>query len=286
MMANGRLLETTDHDRGATGMTYVYPVVSRRAGGVSVGINLNPNNACNWRCIYCQVPNLTRGSAPAIALDQLESELRSMLEQIVHGDFMQRRVVESARRLNDIAFSGNGEPTSAREFPHAVEIAGRVLDGFGLRGRVKLVLITNGSLMRRAAVQEGVRRISEYAGEVWFKLDRAAAAGMAEVNNVRSSMKRVADNIALSASLCRTWLQTCLFAWEGQPPGDRELDAYLEFVGNLAAAGVKIEGVLLYSVARPSLQPEAARITALPMSWMEGFARKISACGVPARFVS
>ncbi|MEZ0245224.1 MAG: radical SAM protein, partial [Methylophilaceae bacterium] len=57
-------LDATDHDRDSAGMTYVYPVVSRRARGVSIGINLNPNNACNWRCIYCQVPNLTRGAAP------------------------------------------------------------------------------------------------------------------------------------------------------------------------------------------------------------------------------
>ncbi|MBS0311602.1 MAG: radical SAM protein, partial [Proteobacteria bacterium] len=54
-------LTSTNHDRDSAGMTYVYPVVSRRAGGVSVGINLNPNNACNWACVYCQVPNLTRG---------------------------------------------------------------------------------------------------------------------------------------------------------------------------------------------------------------------------------
>ena len=54
------MLKVTDHDRNAAGLRYVYPVVSRRAGGVSVGINLNPNNACNWRCVYCQVPRLVR----------------------------------------------------------------------------------------------------------------------------------------------------------------------------------------------------------------------------------
>ena len=59
-------LTVTDHDRDVAGLTYVYPVVSRRAGGVSVGINLNPNNACNWRCVYCQVPDLVRGAAPVI----------------------------------------------------------------------------------------------------------------------------------------------------------------------------------------------------------------------------
>ncbi|OYZ39127.1 MAG: radical SAM protein, partial [Methylotenera sp. 24-45-7] len=61
-MPSKKTLTTTDHNRDVIGMKYVYPVVSRRAGGVSIGINLNVNNACNWRCIYCNVPDLTRGA--------------------------------------------------------------------------------------------------------------------------------------------------------------------------------------------------------------------------------
>ena len=95
-MPNSPQLTVTDHDRDAAHRTYVYPVVSRRAGGVSVGINLNPNNACNWRCIYCQVPGLTRGTAPAIDLAVLENELRGFLDELLHGDFMQTRVPEGA----------------------------------------------------------------------------------------------------------------------------------------------------------------------------------------------
>ncbi|MGL4996684.1 MAG: radical SAM protein, partial [Deefgea sp.] len=101
-------LRVDDHSRDVAGLTYVYPVVSRRAGGVSLGINLNPNNACNWRCVYCQVPDLQRGPAPDTLVEQLEQELDLMLNDIVHGDFMLRAVPEGARRLNDIAFSGNG----------------------------------------------------------------------------------------------------------------------------------------------------------------------------------
>ena len=85
-------LTVRDHDRDAAQMTYVYPVVSRRAGGVSVGINLNPNNACNWRCIYCQVPDLQRGAAPEIDLKLLDAELMALLTDILHGDFMQAKL--------------------------------------------------------------------------------------------------------------------------------------------------------------------------------------------------
>ena len=85
-------MNITDHSRDIVGLTYVYPVVSRRAGGVSVGINLNPNSACNWRCIYCQVPELKRGSAPIIDLTRLEKELYNFLQEVIYGSFMQEQL--------------------------------------------------------------------------------------------------------------------------------------------------------------------------------------------------
>jgi wyosine [tRNA(Phe)-imidazoG37] synthetase (radical SAM superfamily) len=148
-------LATDDHSRDSAGMRYVYPVISRRAGGVSVGINLNPNNACNWRCIYCQVPELKRGGPPPIDLALLERELNEFLRDAVSGDFMATRVPAGARQLVDVAFSGNGEPTSATEFPAAVAIVERVLAAHGLAGKLIIRVITNGSLLDRKAVQGG-----------------------------------------------------------------------------------------------------------------------------------
>lgn len=69
-------LTTSDHSRDIAGLKYVYPVISRRAGGLSIGINFNTNNACNWRCVYCQVPDLVRGAAPEMDFGLLEQELR------------------------------------------------------------------------------------------------------------------------------------------------------------------------------------------------------------------
>ncbi|MCX7171686.1 MAG: radical SAM protein, partial [Proteobacteria bacterium] len=149
-------LDVGDHSRASSSMRYVYPVISRRAGGVSLGINLNPNNACNWRCIYCQVPNLKRGAAPATDLALLESELRTMLRELLVGDFMVTRVPEGSRRLEDIAFSGNGEPTSAPAFLEAVQLVLRLMDEFELRGKIALRLITNGSLIDNPNVQLGL----------------------------------------------------------------------------------------------------------------------------------
>ena len=276
-------LSIRDHDRDASHMTYVYPVVSRRAGGVSVGINLNPNNACNWRCIYCQVPDLKRGAAPLIDLKQLETELTAMLTDILQGDFMQTRVPEGARRLNDIALSGNGEPTSAKEFPEVIQRIGRVMKRFALVGKIKLVLITNGSLISREPVQLGLKRLAKLGGEVWYKLDSAAPEGMARINNTRQSLKKTAEHLTLAASLCPSWVQTCLFALDGTPPSSAEQQAYLAFLSRLIAQGVKLKGVLLYGIARQSHQPEAPRLSALPQAWLEDLGRRIEQLGLAVR---
>ncbi|MBI4808878.1 MAG: radical SAM protein [Nitrosomonadales bacterium] len=271
-------LTTTDHSRDSAGLRYVYPVVSRRAGGVSIGINLNPNNACNWRCIYCQVPDLTRGTAPPVDLALLEKELSGFLHELQHGDFMQR-VPPEARRINDIAISGNGEPTSAQEFNEVIELIGR-LKPSGL----KLVLITNGSLMQRENVQQGLRRMAQFNGEVWFKLDRASEDGMARVNDTKTTMEKVRQNLIAAISNCPdTWLQTCWFALDGVAPTSRDEDDYVDFLKSLLRGGIKPQGVLLYGLARPSLQVEAPRLSALPQADLERFAARIRKLGVDVR---
>ena len=282
-MSQSAPLTATNHDRDSAGMTYVYPVVSRRAGGVSVGINLNPNNACNWACVYCQVPGLSRGTAPDIDLAQLEAELRAMLADILHGDFMQTRVPEGARRLNDIALSGNGEPTSAKAFPQIIELVGRVMADFDLIGTIKLVLITNGSLTDRPRVQDGLRKMAALNGEVWFKFDSATASGMRSINQTRISADKQLARLAGAARLCPTWLQTCVFALDGVPPSVAEQAAYLAAVKQLRRESIPLQGVLLYGLARPSMQPQAGRLSALPAEWLDAFAEAIRQAGLPVK---
>ena len=282
-MSQSAPLTPTNHNRDSAGMTYVYPVISRRAGGVSVGINLNPNNACNWACVYCQVPNLVRGTAPEIDLAQLEAELRAMLTDILQGDFMQTRVPNGARRLNDIALSGNGEPTSAKAFPQTIELIGRVMADFDLIGRIKLVLITNGSLIDRPRVQDGLRKMAALNGEVWFKFDSATANGMRAINQTRMSPDKQFERLAGAARLCPTWLQTCVFALDGAPPSAAEQDAYLAVVRQLGRESIPLQGVLLYGLARPSMQPQASRLSTLPAEWLDTFAEKIRQAGLPVK---
>jgi wyosine [tRNA(Phe)-imidazoG37] synthetase (radical SAM superfamily) len=278
------MLAVTDHSRDSAGLTYVYPVLSRRSGGLSVGVNLNPNNACNWRCLYCQVPNLTRGGAPEIDLDMLERELRGFLARALNGEFF-REIGAPAQDwpIRDIALSGNGEPTSAPAFERVVEIVGQVASEHFPEGGVKRVLISNGSLVQRENVQRGLARWGETGGEMWFKLDSALAEGIRRINQVESSPASVARRLETAARLCPVWLQTCLFAWDGQPPSDAERQAYLAFLADALARGIPLRGVLLYGLARPSLQVEAPRLSALPAAWMEEFAEEVRGLGLETR---
>lgn len=272
-------LTTTNHDRDRAGLRYVYPVISRRAGGVSIGVNLNPNNACNWACVYCQVPDLTRGGPPPLDLALLERELNLMLDDVLLGDFMVSQVPEDARHLMDIALSGNGEPTSAPEFADVIALLMRVRQERGLAD-LKLRLITNGSLVQRRYVQQGLRLLAGAGGEVWFKVDAVTPGQVLALNGVHQRAGAALTRLRLCASLASTWVQTCMVAVDGQPPAEAEIEAYLEF---LAEVRQEIKGVLLYGLARPSMQPGAVHLSALSSDWMNALGRRIAALGIPVQ---
>jgi wyosine [tRNA(Phe)-imidazoG37] synthetase (radical SAM superfamily) len=270
------VLTTTDHSRDSAGLTYVYPVISRRSGGLSIGINLNPNNACNWRCIYCQVPDLVRGSSPKIELQQLKDELNGFLNDVIYGDFYDHNdVAKELRTIKDIAISGNGESTSAAEFDRIIELIIQSMNQFNLHEKIKLVLITNGSLAHKKVVRTGLSAMSEIDGEVWFKLDSATDTGLKNINNAGLSVEKVKENLKIMSELCPTWLQTCVFKLDGALPADNERESYLQFLSWANQEGIKINGVLLYGLARPSMQVEASRLSAVSAEVMEEFANDV-----------
>jgi pyruvate-formate lyase-activating enzyme len=272
-----------DHDRGAAGLRYVYPVVSRRAKGLSIGINLNTNNACNWACRYCQVPDLRRGAAPAVDVALLAAELRGFLDQVLDGDFLAQRVPEGMRRVNDIAFSGNGEPTASPDFAAAVDQVLAELDRRAPPPALKLVVISNGSHVRDAAVLAAMSRLAARRGELWFKLDRGLAEGRRRVNEVELPDTLVVDRLLAASRVIPTWIQTCLFLEDGEAPGPEERAAYLGLLALARAQGARLAGVHLYTLARPSLQPGAEHLAALPAAQLEAWAADLRAAGLDTR---
>lgn len=269
-----RWLSFSDHDPDFLNLTYVYPVLSRRMQGISIGINLNTNNACNWACAYCQVPGLHRGDAPELNLGLLEAELKGLLDNPALSPMIPPDTPEALRQIRDIAFSGNGEPTSSPQFQLAVEIARRQRDAHGLE--IPLVLITNGSLMLRPEVQAGVKALAEAGGVVWFKVDRLLPESMKRINGISYKPEQIQHRLDIACSLAPVWLQTCWLSWDGQAPSVEDEAAYLAFVKQNVH---QIQGVHLYGLARPSLQPEAAHLSALSPQAMQIWADKIRATG-------
>ncbi len=276
------MLTTTDHDRNSAGLKYVYPVLSRRAGGLSIGINLNTDNRCNWRCVYCQVPDLKRGSAPVVDMAVLETELTRFLDGVVSGQFFDDHNVPLDQRvIKDIAISGNGEPTSATEFDQVVTLIKSHMLTFDLIDKIKLVLITNGSFIQRPHVQKGLQTMDGLNAEIWFKIDSVTSAGMRRINQVNRSEDSLFANLDRACRLAPTWVQSCFFAQHNTPPSEEEIAAYLNFLRSALERNTPLKGVLLYGLARPSMQAEAPELNALPESWMQAVADRIRALNIP-----
>ena len=272
-------LNTTQHDRDVAGLTYIYPVMSRRAGGLSIGINFNPNHACNWRCVYCQVPDLQRGAAPEMNFAVLEEELHGFLAQVTNGEFFDRfQIAKDQRVIKDIAISGNGEPTSLKTFDRTIRLIGDIAEEQEIFPDARFVVISNGSLIHLPHVQRGLRELARFNGELWFKLDSATAEGRSLINDSQQSQPALLKNLKLASDLCTVKLQTCVFhyrhAWSAP-----EKIAYLALLDTLKRQHINIRQILLYSIARASYQPEAAELTRMTGEEMECLAADITALG-------
>ena len=278
-------LTVKNHNRNAAGLTYIYPVISRRSGGLSIGINFNTNNACNWRCVYCQVPNLDLGAAPELDFELLETELTFFLQDVLHGDFYNRFAMDPELRIiKDIAISGNGEPTSVKGFAKAIELIIRVTKQAKIPDPFQYVLITNGSLIHHSDVQDGLKLFNQYNGQVWFKLDSATDEGRNLINHSALSLQKHTENLLISARLCSTWLQTCMLQLKLGPSlvNMTEQEAYLALLQRVSEK-VTLQGVMLYSLARESLQPEANMIASVTEKQLNDFAGRIRQLGLKVK---
>ena len=80
------------------------------------------------------------------------------------------------------------------------------------------------------------------------------------------------------AQLCRTKLQTCVLNYQGQGLIESEKTAYLELLKQIKKQTTILE-IMLYTIARPSFQPEAVDITKLDAQTMNEFASEIRQIG-------
>lgn len=271
------ILTTTNHNRDIFSSKYIYPVISRRAGGLSLGINLNTNNACNWQCIYCEVPNLVRGKPESIDLNLLNNELDYWLEEIVNGSFL-NQYTNQRTEFKDIAFSGNGEPTAAKEFESVVKLVISKVNKFNLAKKIKIRLITNGSYLHTQRVQHGLALLNELDREIWFKIDQVDETQSLIINQINISKETLKNNLENALRASPTVIQTCLFKINQKLPEEKSLQTYIKF---LKPYELKVKAIHLYSLARPSEQSSNLILERLSLSEIEAIADKIKILNIP-----
>jgi wyosine [tRNA(Phe)-imidazoG37] synthetase (radical SAM superfamily) len=252
-MSNPTHILHTQHGRSFRTNRFVYPVVSRRSGGVSIGVNLNPDKVCNFDCIYCQVDRTAAAEVQFVELPQLLAELDAMLEFVASGAAFETpefaATPPAQRRLNDIAFSGDGEPTSYRNFDEIIAACAAVKKRRGLDD-VKLVLITNASLFDRPHVQRGLALLDASQGEVWAKLDAGTAEYFRLIDRTTIPFARILANIAAAARVRPLVIQALFMRVHGVPPDRSECEAFCGRLRDIVAGGGTLKLVQIYTVAR------------------------------------
>jgi wyosine [tRNA(Phe)-imidazoG37] synthetase (radical SAM superfamily) len=257
-----------DHRRVWREFDFCYPVISRRSRGMSLGVNLNPDKICNFDCVYCEVDRTTPPKRKDLNLDLLDQELGLLLDLATSGEIYQIPPFNSARpeqrRLNDIAFSGDGEPTTAREFAEVVARVARLKARRGL-DLVKLVLITDSSRLQAPEVVRGLETLMANQGEVWAKLDAGTDTFYREICRSQIPFERILDNLMATARRWPILIQTLFLDWRGHGPSEAELEAYCGRLEHILAQGGQLQAIQLYTVARPTPEHEARPLRRLEL---------------------
>ncbi len=263
------------HPRSFESNLYVYPVLSRRAGGISIGVNLSRGKACNFNCLYCQVDRTEPGETRPIDVQRLADELDEMLDLVTSGRIYQQTKFRDTpgplRRLNDVALSGDGEPTLCRDFSDAVAVCVGLRERFRLDD-LKLVVITNASRLNLAPVRRGLAMLDTNNGEVWAKLDAGTEAYYRTVNRPAVPWRQILENLLEAARLRPIVIQSLLMRIDGSPPSSAEQDAYCDRLCEILDSGGRIKAVQIHTVARAPADP---CVTALGKAQLDAIAQRV-----------
>lgn len=269
-----------NHPRSWREFTYVYPVVSRRSRGLSIGINLNPDMACNFDCIYCQVDRSQPTRVRHVDLKLLEAELRALLtlgdELFSEPEFA--NIPDEFKRLNDFAFSGDGEPTAATTFSDATRLVAQLKKEFG-RDQAKIVIITDACFLSRDQVASALDEIREDGLEIWAKLDAGSEEYFQSIARSPHTLDHVLSEIRISGKRHPLVIQSLFMRIHGEPPSEAEIGAYVDRLQTLCKDGVTIKSVQVYSIARQTAEDYVGGLTA---DELEAIAARIRAIGLQA----
>jgi wyosine [tRNA(Phe)-imidazoG37] synthetase (radical SAM superfamily) len=237
------------HPRRFEDFKYVYPVLSRRSHGISIGINTNPDKVCNFDCIYCQVNRTVPATVQDFNLAVAEEELRAMLEIAQSGELAKHPPFDSVPpdklRLNDIALSGDAEPTTLPNFSATIEMIARAKPP-----DAKIVLITDAGGLDRTDVKRGLKVLDASHGEVWAKLDAGTEEYFKLINRTKIPFSRILKNITACAQARPIVIQSLFMKVHDVGPSAEEITAYCQRLREIVSAGGRVELVQVYTIAR------------------------------------
>jgi wyosine [tRNA(Phe)-imidazoG37] synthetase (radical SAM superfamily) len=253
---------------------FVYSVISPRARGLSVGVNMNPDKSCNFDCVYCEVNRSKPAGESRLDVPVMIAELERTLEVVRSDGLRERLCYQSAPpellELRHVTLSGDGEPTLCPNFLEAVE----AIVHLRARGRFpffKLVLITNASGLDRPKVGEGLSRFTP-RDEVWAKLEAGTQEYMDRVNRPDGPLEKILANILCLARQRPVVIQSLFPAINGEAPPASEIEAYVQRLRELKVAGAQIALVQIYSATRPTPHSECRH---LPLRTLSHIARRV-----------
>jgi wyosine [tRNA(Phe)-imidazoG37] synthetase (radical SAM superfamily) len=253
---------------------FVYTVISPRARGLSVGVDMNPDKFCNFDCVYCEVNRNEPARESRLDVPAMAVELERTLALVQSGDIRERPGYRSAPpellELRHVTLSGDGEPTLCPNFIEAVEavIHLRARGGFPF---FKLVLITNASGLDRAEVAEGLSLFTP-RDEIWAKLEAGTQDYMNRVNRSDCPLDTILANILHLARQRPVVIQSLFLSINGDAPPASEIEAYVQRLRELKDAGAQIPLVQIYSATRPTVHSECGH---LPLRALSHIAQRV-----------
>lgn len=253
---------------------FVYVTISPRAGGLCVGVNMNPDRLCNFDCVYCEVDHHAPAVDESLDVAVMAGELERTLVWVHSGRIREHRsygsLPEELLKLRHVALSGDGEPTLCPNFAEALESVVHVR-ARGVVPFFKIVLLTNATGLDLPPVKKSLKLLTA-SDEVWAKLDAGTPALMERVNRPQVSMQKVLANIRLLGRQRPVVIQSLFPMIDGQEPEADEIDQYVARLKELKAAGVMIPLVQIYSATRPMAH---ARCGHLPLKCLSRIAKSI-----------
>jgi wyosine [tRNA(Phe)-imidazoG37] synthetase (radical SAM superfamily) len=184
------------------------------------------------------------------------------------------------KRLKDIALSGDGEPTMVPEF---VEVCAMLAWLQASRPNLdfKLILITNSTLLDRSNVLEGIGHLLTKNGEVWAKLDAGTEEWYQKINISRIRLDRIESNLIELGKSYPYKIQSLFCALAGLPPPSEEINAYLNRLQRIKAAGSDIREVQIHTLARKPAQTSCTPVSEAFLNSVQ--VRIESQLGIPAK---